>query len=166
MVAVSAWAFVAVSAFHYPRVDPLQKTDAYYVLHSGGGVDALNHIQDWFPWDRPLLVSVPDDPVLRSRYRVICTHPDFNATCVTPDPVNTRGEARNLGRVARERGWQSVTVISQRSHMTRARLLMERCYDGEIRMLPRDVERGVIGSARVLVYESAAMVKAWLTPGC
>lgn len=157
---------MAVKAFRHPRVDPLQETDAYYVLHSGGGVDALNHIQDWFPEGKPLLVSVPDDPVLRARYRFICTHPALGAICVTPDPVSTRGEAQNLGRVARERGWQSVTVISQRSHMTRARLLMERCYDGEVRMSPRDVNHGVVGSVRVLVYESAAMVKTWLTPEC
>lgn len=164
VVGLVVWAVVAVKAFRYPQVDPLTETDAYYVLHSGGGVNALNRYWEWLPDGKPLLVSVPDDEL--DRYANVCGRETLNATCMAPDPESTQGEARNLGMIARERGWRSVTVISQRSHMTRARILMERCYDGEIRMYPRDVDRGLIGSAQVLVYESAAMVKGWLTPAC
>ncbi len=166
LVAVTAWAVVAIKAFHYPEVDAWADTDAYYTLHSGGGVGAVNRVEQWLPPGKPLLVSVPDDELQADPYGSVCGDPALNVICVAPHPESTRGEARNLGRIARERGWQSVTVISQRSHMTRARLLMERCYDGEIRMFPRDVNRGIIGSARVLVYESGAMAKAWLVAEC
>lgn len=166
VAAVTAWAVVSVNAFRTPRVDPLANTDAYYTLHSGGGLNGLNHRDEWLPEGKPLLVSVPDDELGLKPYREICTDPTLNVTCIAPHPVSTQGEAQNLSRIARERGWQSVTVISQRSHMTRARVLMERCYDGEIRMYPRDVDYGVIGWVRVLIYESAAMVKTWATPEC
>lgn len=165
VIALVVWAIAAVSAFRYPRVDPLGDTDAYYVLASRGGIDALNHLDEWMPPGKPLLISVTAEGLGIEPYTELCYDSTRDITCVSPDPSTTQGEARNLGRVARERGWQSVTVISQRSHMTRARVLMERCYDGEVRMVPRDVESGV-DWADSLIYESGAMVKTWLTPGC
>ena len=52
--------------------------------------------------------------------RVLC----FDAT-----PFSTRGEARTVARLARERGWSSVVVVSSTFHLTRVKLLFGRCYD-------------------------------------
>lgn len=166
VLAVTAWAVAAVQAFRFPQVDPLGESDAYYALHSGGGVNAVAHHAEWLPTGKPLLVSLPADELTLEPYRDVCRDPALNVLCVHPDPLTTQGEAQNLGRIAREQGWRSVTVLSQRSHMTRARVLMERCFDGEVRMVPRDVQSGAVTWIRVMVYESAAMVKTWLTPGC
>jgi uncharacterized SAM-binding protein YcdF (DUF218 family) len=57
----------------------------------------------------------------RGRYgraRVVC----FLAT-----PYSTRGEARTVARLARKRGWTSVVVVTSTFHLTRARLLFDRC---------------------------------------
>ncbi len=59
----------------------------------------------------------------RERARVLCP---------TPDPYSTRGEARLVARLARERGWDSIVVVSSRFHLFRAHLLFERCYDGRL----------------------------------
>jgi uncharacterized SAM-binding protein YcdF (DUF218 family) len=52
--------------------------------------------------------------------------------CTRPDPYSTRGEAQLAARLARERGWDSIAVVSSRFHLFRARLLFERCFDGKL----------------------------------
>jgi len=55
--------------------------------------------------------------------------------CVRPVPYSTRGEARLAARVARERGWDSLVVVTSRFHLFRARTLFERCFDGRLEMI-------------------------------
>ena len=55
--------------------------------------------------------------------------------CPKPNPYSTRGEARLVARLARERGWDSVVVVSSRFHLYRARMLFERCYGGRLAMV-------------------------------
>jgi uncharacterized SAM-binding protein YcdF (DUF218 family) len=52
--------------------------------------------------------------------------------CPKPDPYSTRGEARLVAALARERGWRSMVVVSSRFHLVRARILFERCYEGKL----------------------------------
>jgi uncharacterized SAM-binding protein YcdF (DUF218 family) len=55
------------------------------------------------------------------RYRVICSR---------PRPYSTRGEARMIDRLARAHGWDEVVVVTSTFHVTRAHMLVRRCYDG------------------------------------
>lgn len=52
--------------------------------------------------------------------------------CPKPDPYSTRGEARLVARLAAERGWDSIVVVSSRFHLFRARILFARCYGGRL----------------------------------
>ncbi|MBA2331335.1 MAG: YdcF family protein [Actinobacteria bacterium] len=52
--------------------------------------------------------------------------------CPKPDPYSTRGEARLVSRLADERGWDSIVVVSSRFHLFRSRILFERCYNGRL----------------------------------
>ncbi len=52
--------------------------------------------------------------------------------CPKPEPYSTRGEARLVARLARERGWESIVVVTSRFHLLRARVLFERCYGGRL----------------------------------
>jgi uncharacterized SAM-binding protein YcdF (DUF218 family) len=52
------------------------------------------------------------------RARVVC----FDAV-----PFSTQGEARTIARLARERGWRSVVVVTSTFHVTRADMLFRRC---------------------------------------
>jgi uncharacterized SAM-binding protein YcdF (DUF218 family) len=56
----------------------------------------------------------------------------LRVVCFTPDPYSTHGEAENLGRLARRRGWRSLIVVTSNYHVTRSRLLFERCTDGRV----------------------------------
>ena len=56
----------------------------------------------------------------------------FEVLCPTPDPVTTRGEARAIGKVAAERGWDSVIAVTSSYHIARAELVLGRCFPGRI----------------------------------
>jgi uncharacterized SAM-binding protein YcdF (DUF218 family) len=62
----------------------------------------------------------------RLRYRVLCFE---------PTPFSTQGEARAIERLAREHQWTRVVVVTSTFHVTRAHLLVRRCYDGAVWMV-------------------------------
>lgn len=166
VIVLSVWATLATAAFRYPRIDPPAETDAYYLLASPGGKAALETVDTWLPPNKRLLISATPIQMTEPLYQQTCADKARSVICVEPLPATTQGEAQNLERVAQEEGWQSVTVITHRSHITRSRILMERCFDREVRMTAVDVERGKRTWLRALLYESGAMVKAWATPRC
>ena len=45
-------------------------------------------------------------------------------------------DARAIARLARERGWSSIVVVTSRFHVTRARMLFRRCYRGALSVVP------------------------------
>jgi uncharacterized SAM-binding protein YcdF (DUF218 family) len=55
--------------------------------------------------------------------------------CFEPVPFSTQGEARTVARLARERGWSSVVVVTSRFHVTRAKLLFRRCWHGPLAVI-------------------------------
>ena len=59
-------------------------------------------------------------------------HHSFEVYCPSPSPDNTRGEARAIAAEAHKHGWKSVLIVTSTYHVTRARLLLTRCYKGKI----------------------------------
>ena len=55
--------------------------------------------------------------------------------CFEPDPDSTVGEARFIGELARRRGLGRIDVVTSHFHVFRARVLIERCYHGELTMV-------------------------------
>ncbi|HET7486295.1 MAG TPA: ElyC/SanA/YdcF family protein [Acidimicrobiales bacterium] len=84
--------------------------------------------------------------------------PNVRVTCFDPDPVTTRGEARFIGRMAKERHWRSVIVVSTRPQATRARLRTSRCFSGQISVATSDLMRA--DWPHEVVYEWGALLKA------
>lgn len=82
-----------------------------------------------------LLVSddTPSDDHRRERFCAAAEHP-FPVTCRRADPFSTRGEARMTAALARERGWESVVVVTSRFHLFRSRILFRRCTDARLVM--------------------------------
>jgi uncharacterized SAM-binding protein YcdF (DUF218 family) len=60
----------------------------------------------------------------KTRFEVVC----FSAS-------STRGEARIVSQLARERGLDELDVVTSEFHVYRARRIFERCYDGTLRMV-------------------------------
>ncbi|GAB3624445.1 hypothetical protein GCM10027418_25300 [Mariniluteicoccus endophyticus] len=168
LLAGSAWAALASRYILRPDVDPLQQTDATYVLASSGGVEVI--LQDLYTKlpGRVLVVSTTPELMAMPAYAKLCaagTSGGREVVCTTPDPLTTRGEARVFAGLARERGWTSVTVVSHRTHLSRSRMLMERCFPGTVRMHVQESE-GRRAKAVAVLYETGAYVKASVLRGC
>jgi uncharacterized SAM-binding protein YcdF (DUF218 family) len=76
--------------------------------------------------------SVQETPNWRQA-RELCAagrYEQARVTCFLADPFSTRGEARTVARLARRRHWRSIVVVTSTFHLTRAKLLFGRCYDG------------------------------------
>jgi uncharacterized SAM-binding protein YcdF (DUF218 family) len=50
--------------------------------------------------------------------------------CQRPEPLDTRGEARMFAEIARDHGWHDLIAVTGNYHVSRARLLLERCWTG------------------------------------
>ena len=80
--------------------------------------------------------------------------------CFRPDPVDTRGEAEYVARLAARRHWGRIMVVPERSQTTRARLLFERCTDVHLLMVP--VSDPPAHLPFDVLYEWGALTKALL----
>ena len=58
--------------------------------------------------------------------------PGVTLICFDPDPPTTQGEAEYVGQLAKQYHWTSVVVVASRPQATRARLLVERCFAGQV----------------------------------
>lgn len=58
----------------------------------------------------------------------------YRVECFDAEPYSTRGEARFIGSLAR-RGVKSVDVVTSQFHITRARILIRRCFHGDLHMV-------------------------------
>ena len=52
----------------------------------------------------------------------------FQVVCFKPVPGRTQGEAREVARIAGERGWKDVVVVTSDYHAVRAGWLFGRCF--------------------------------------
>jgi uncharacterized SAM-binding protein YcdF (DUF218 family) len=68
----------------------------------------------------------------------------FRVLCFLPKPYSTRGEARAVARMAAARGWRSVLVVTSTYHVTRARLLFDRCVDARVFVSGSTYQRSLI----------------------
>lgn len=116
---------------------------------------------------RELVLSNPfgsNDPMMK---QVCAAHPTgYRVTCFVPDPSSTRGEARAIRTLAREHGWRTVAVVTSTDHISRARMIVARCYGGRLQMIDSGVPISPAEWAYDVVYQSAAFVKAALLQGC
>ena len=86
--------------------------------------------------------------------------PRVSVVCFVPQPAQTIGEVRFATVYARRHGWHSLMVVAGRTQITRARLLVERCFSGQSVMIPAPVQLTYLPYE--IVYEWGALTKAVL----
>lgn len=96
----------------------------------------------------------------------MCREPGTELSCFVPKPVTTRGEAREIARLARENGWDDVIVITPTYHVSRARFIIERCYRGRLRMVDPHIAIPLYAWPREYVYQSVGFARAAVQRGC
>ena len=168
LVLALVWVAVCVRVVARPSVDRPVRSDAILVLGSptvdGRLAKALELAEAGYAgtvvisigWERGrqrIAACADDDP----RYRVICFQ---------PDPPTTRGEAQELGRLARQRHWTSVLVVTSTYHVSRARLIVERCMPGTVRMVAVRSTPSVGDWAYQFLYQTGGFAKALAHRDC
>jgi uncharacterized SAM-binding protein YcdF (DUF218 family) len=158
--------------FANARADELQRSDAIVVLggeHDGREEYGLSLARAG--WAPTVVVSNPydaDDLVMEQICRPV---PDVEVMCVRPDPLTTRGEAMLMRRLAHERNWKKVIVVSWRHHLPRARLVFRQCFSDEpgasvMVAVPRRYHYSPVGWELVFAYQWAGLAKAFAQGEC
>ena len=128
---VAGWALGAYLLFVRHDGDVPVRADAVVVLAGADerlpvGLDLVR--RGYAPI---LLVSRNHDPSPLEQH--VCTGAAaVIAVCESADPYSTRGEAELIARVAEERGWRTVDVVTSRFHVLRAKRMIERCWQGRV----------------------------------
>ncbi|MEX5236457.1 YdcF family protein [Kocuria arenosa] len=172
------WLIAGWAVFQHPRTDVPARSDALLVL---GPPDRTRMAEAQRLMDAgvaPVLVVAnpgtrdlgdASGEVYYARAAQTCAEDgeqDYEVICFRPDPSTTQGEAMELRALSEQRGWEHVSVLTYRQHVARARLLLGRCYAGELDVLSFDYPDVPRGHLREFAYQSGGFVKAWLTPGC
>lgn len=85
--------------------------------------------------------------------------------CFAPDVGTTEGETSAATRIAQERGYESLLVVTYWGHVQRVRLYFEQCFDGPVYVT--DTPRPLSKSRKdALLHETGGYVKVALRPAC
>ncbi len=135
VVVFVGWLVPAIALFGLHHGDKPVKADAVFVL-SGSSTRlpvGLRLIRQGYA---PLLVISKSGPSASALEQRACAHRlDVKVLCVQADPYSTVGEAEELGRLARERHWSAVDVVTSSYHVVRARTIVRRCFRGTLRVI-------------------------------
>jgi hypothetical protein len=84
--------------------------------------------------------------------------PRVSVVCFSADPGRTAGEVKFAALYARRHRWSSLMIVPGRAQVTRARLLMKRCYAGHVTVVAAPVRARDIPYD--VIYEWGALAKA------
>ncbi|WP_156171760.1 YdcF family protein [Demequina rhizosphaerae] len=164
-------ALIGVPLYVLPASDEPREVDAVYVI--GPPTAPRMELAEAMIADGltdTMVVSLTEEPDDREKWPEAvdaCEQPqDYEVHCAMPDPFTTRGEARWMTDLVVEHGWESVAVITTTPHLTRTRVIMERCWDGDIAYVSSGEHLDPWYWAYHYAYQSAAFVKVWLEDGC
>jgi uncharacterized SAM-binding protein YcdF (DUF218 family) len=151
----------------HPRTDQPRASDAILVL---GPLGADGRMKEAIKLARAgiaphLVISVAND---YDRVHGYCAKklPNVDVTCFSPNPPTTQGEARELTALAGRHNWRRVVVVTSRYHLSRARLILDRCYKGDLTMVASPGNPSIVKWAYQYGYQTAGFIKAALNTGC
>jgi uncharacterized SAM-binding protein YcdF (DUF218 family) len=156
--------------------DPLAKADAIVVLggeHDGREDYAIGLAKQG--WASTVVLSNPylqPDPVMERVCRnVQDKRTPIEVMCPVPSPLTTRGEAIMMGKLASDRSWTKIIVVTWQYHVPRARLIFRQCFSDEpgatvMRGVPRRYEFSLVTWASVYTYQFAGFAKAIAQGDC
>lgn len=164
-----AWGVVGYLVIVRPNVarHP-QRADAILVLGPSlpARVAQAVHLADTLHIDQ-LVVSIGDTGGQAKGYPCVGPPAGLTVTCFKPSPYTTQGEARELGSLAADRNWHNVIVIAPTPQISRAHMLMKRCFGGTVQMVATPGGSGVFNWVGQFLHQSGAYVKALVVKrGC
>ncbi len=171
--ALAVFVVAGVPVYVAPQVEimdlhPQRRADAIFVL-GGGAYERYPYalelaLLDFAP--RVVLSNPRGDKDVWMTDLCASHRYDFPVTCFEPDPSTTRGEAQELRRLADLYGWKSVIVVTSIPHISRARFILDRCFDGELIMASSPEDISLSYWAWTYAYQTAGYVRAFSHTGC
>lgn len=177
-------AIAGIPVYVNPRTDPLRKADAIIILGGHGyrkGYGFFLYQQGWAP--NVVIANSTSGPQLSPDAMWIdkwCKSttwgsdvlpepepwPTSTKFCPNADPPTTLGEARALRSLAAEHGWHSVIVVTFRPHIARARMIFERCFEGDVIMEASPVSMTLTDWVYEYVNQTIGLVKTLVDKSC
>ncbi len=152
----------------FPQTDTPRHADAILIL--GGEYHARYQFGLTLASEGLASTVVASNPIgLADRWLIDqCESPPPGITlrCFVPDPPTTKGEGRELRRLASQYGWKSIIVVTYQPHISRARFILQSCFDGELAMVASPAQLSLRKWAIQYLYQTAGYVRAVLQPGC
>ena len=158
---------VTARLFVWPSTNDPRRADAVVVLDGGSG-ERLDEARALMERDvAPTLAISAGRELDPDEADGLCTTPQrFEVVCFSPTPDSTRGEARALATLARQNGWSEVVLVTSTYHVTRARLLVERCFDGRIDVVAAGPPARLLHWTTAVGHEWGAMLDASIRRTC
>jgi len=167
-VLVVAWLIVGYLVIVDPTVNHPEHADVVVVLgppDNNGRMDtALDLIHRHVASN--LVISVTSERQRQAKH--LCNEPQdgFTVTCFRPNPATTRGEAEHIRDLARQHGWHSVIVVTSTYHVSRARMIFDRCIDGPLYLVAARRDISFLNWGYQYLYQTGGYVRAFLQSGC
>jgi uncharacterized SAM-binding protein YcdF (DUF218 family) len=151
-----------------PQIDSLRSADAIFVLGGNGYERYPYAIELALQGLAPRVVMSNPAGVQDIWLTDLCEQRryGFSVSCFEPEPATTKGEARELRRLATEHGWRRVIVVTFRPHISRARYIVEQCFDGELIMTESPADLSIGYWMWTYAYQTLGYVRAALEPDC
>ncbi len=143
-VALTALVMAALTArlFVWPATGSASSVDAVVVL-SGDYGDRMQRALELMADDAaPVLVHAGEPDSLFALHLCEKTDLGFEAVCLLPKPDDTRGEARAVGELVRQRHWKSIAVVTTNFHVTRAGIEFRRCVEARVSIISTTSKAG------------------------
>jgi uncharacterized SAM-binding protein YcdF (DUF218 family) len=166
---VALWLLACVLVVLEPTENKVQRVDAILVLGPPDvdGRTAAAYALAARHYAGTVVVSVESDLQQQGKYACRNLNPTYQVICFQPVPKTTLGEAREIRALAAEHHWNSIIVVTSKYHVSRARLIVQRCLPGKkVLVVASPGTPSAAGWAYQFAYQSAGFVKAFLHGGC
>ena len=176
VVGLAVTGLTAARAVLFPQVDSPDRVDAIVVV-AGANDDRYVYARSLAEEGAADHILVSQPPSATGRYAAAidsyCASTPvlardgrrIDVECFAPDVDTTEGETTAATRIARERGYQSLMVVTYWGHVSRVRMYFEQCFDGSVYVT--DTPRPLSKSRKdALLHETGGYLKAFIKPAC
>lgn len=155
VVVVLALVGATLRLFVYPTVNAPTRADAIVMLDGIGNRKAATFALARAGYAPVVAISTQSPGFCAANLPTI---PGVRFFCFVPKPATTQGEAEQTAQLAAQYGWKKVIVVVGRPQATRARIRIDRCFDGQLIVTTVAPPRSAW--PYTIAYEWGALVKA------
>ena len=152
----------------HPVTNRLEPADAIVVLGppdvDGRAQWALQLARDGYA----PVVAISVESALQRAVKSACElhTSQLSVMCFQANPETTQGESRQIRSYADRYNWKRIIVITSSYHISRARMIVERCFHGRVMMTAPSVSHSVPQMAYQYVYQTFGYLKAFIDTKC